>query len=174
MRLQSTTRLQLEGELRRSCERRELRVYYQPVVAPASGRIAGFEALVRWQHPSRGLLRPEEFILLAEETGMTVPIGYWVLGEACRQARRWSELVTGGNPPFVSVNISARHFAEPDFVLRVQQILRETECPPGVLHLEITETTLLQAERNVLETLGKLGSSSSTWRSTISAPATRH
>jgi diguanylate cyclase (GGDEF)-like protein/PAS domain S-box-containing protein len=156
MRLQSTSRLQIEGELRRSCERGELRVRYQPVVVPSSGRIAGFETLVRWQHPSRGLLHPDEFILSAEETGTTVPIGYWVLRKACLQARAWSDRTSGGQAPFVSVNVSARQFAEPDFVGRVQAVLAETNCPPGILHLEITETTLLQANRNVLETLGRL------------------
>ena len=134
--------LQLESELRRAVERKELTLRYQPVVALSTGLIAGFEALVHWNHPQRGLLRPLEFVPLAEETGMVVQIGEWVLGEACRQTRAWQlkfplPLLT------VGVNLSARQFLNADVVDTVARALAESGLPPKTLRLELTESMLM-------------------------------
>jgi diguanylate cyclase (GGDEF)-like protein/PAS domain S-box-containing protein len=129
-------RLILETELRRALVRQQFRVYYQPIVALESGRTAGVEALVRWEHPKRGLLLPEEFLSIAEETGLIVRIGQWVLREACKQARLWQERYPGTPPLTISVNLSTREFFHPGLVA---EILGESEIDPATLQLEITE-----------------------------------
>jgi EAL domain-containing protein (putative c-di-GMP-specific phosphodiesterase class I) len=134
--------LQLEGELRRAIERRELLLRYQPVVSLASGAIAGFEALVHWNHPQRGLLRPLEFVPLAEETGLVVSIGEWVLREACRQTREW-QLRFSHLPLTVGVNLSARQFLNVDVVDTVARALSDSGLPPRNLRLELTESMLM-------------------------------
>jgi diguanylate cyclase (GGDEF)-like protein/PAS domain S-box-containing protein len=134
--------LQLETDLRRAVERKEFRIYYQPIVSLADGKVEGFEALVRWQHPERGMLLPEELIPLAEETGLIIPIGYGVLRDACRQMRIWHGHF--GIDPFLSVNISAKQFAEPDLAEQLRSILEETEFSPEHLKLEITESIIMQ------------------------------
>jgi EAL domain-containing protein (putative c-di-GMP-specific phosphodiesterase class I) len=106
--------LQLETDLRRAIERQEFRVHYQPIVSLKSGRINGFEALVRWQHPDRGLVSPIEFIPVAEETGLIVAIGLWVLREACRQMHEWQVQFPANPPLTISVNISGKQFLQPD------------------------------------------------------------
>jgi EAL domain-containing protein (putative c-di-GMP-specific phosphodiesterase class I) len=123
--------LSLETELRRALEGGEFRVYYQPLVALATGRVAGFEALVRWRHRGRGLLAPGDFIPLAEETGLILPLDHWVLGEACRQARRWRARPGVASAPALSVNLSGRHFQQAGLVENVARILRETGTGPG-------------------------------------------
>ncbi len=136
-------RLDLESGLRRAVERHELRVFYQPLVDLATDHIVGLEALVRWQHPTRGLIPPLSFIPLAEETGLILPIGRWVLETACRQARQW-QLAFPAEPPLtISVNLSARQFAQPDLVELVSQILAQTGLPPSSLELEITESVVM-------------------------------
>ena len=134
--------LQLETDLRRAVERKEFRIYYQPVVSLSVGRVQGFEALMRWQHPERGMLLPEELIPLAEETGLIIPIGYGVLRDACRQMRIWREHYNMDN--FLSVNISAKQFAEPNLVNDLHAILEETGFLPEHLELEITESIIMQ------------------------------
>src|ERR687898_2290104 len=129
-------RLEVESELRRALELEEFRVYYQPIVALESGKIAGVEALVRWEHPRRGLLLPEEFLAVAEETGLIVRIGQWVLREAGKQARIWQERYPSTPPLKVSVNLSTREFFHPNLVA---EVLEESEIEPASLQLEITE-----------------------------------
>ena len=155
-------RLELENDLRRAVERDELVVLYQPVVPLGIGRIAGFEALVRWKHPKRGLISPHGFVPLAEETGLIVPIGLHVLKEACRQAKEWQELRPNfADPPVsVAVNISASQLLHPNFVGEVERALNEAGLDPGRLILEITESVLVKdAERHtgMLRRLKALG-----------------
>ena len=156
MHARSMARLQMEAELWRALERGELRVHYQPIVSLATGRIAGFEALARWQHPERGLLPPDEFIPLAEETGLILPVGMWVLEEACRALRHWQEAGDGGAPLTMAVNLSAPQFLQDDLPERVARVLAETGIAPGTLKLEITESVLMQHNEAVTERLHRL------------------
>lgn len=135
--------LQLENSLRWAVERQELRIHYQPIVSLLTGRITGFEALVRWQHPDRGLVFPDEFISVAEETGVIIPIGYWVLGEACRQTRAW-QLQFPENSLTISVNFSSKQFLQPDLIEQISQILQETGLDARSLKLEITESVIME------------------------------
>ncbi len=161
MRHHAVTLLQLETDLRRALDRGEFQVFYQPIVSVPQRRLAGFEALLRWNHPERGLVVPADFIRLAEETGLIVSIGQWVLWEACRQVRTWHDLQTGdGERLTVSVNLSARQFQDPALVERVADALSVTDLPPSSLRLEITESVLMdQAEQSVrlLDQLKELG-----------------
>jgi diguanylate cyclase (GGDEF)-like protein/PAS domain S-box-containing protein len=133
--------LRLESELRHAVERGELTLRYQPVVSLMTGRIAGVEALVHWRHPRRGILRPLEFVPLAEETGLVVPIGEWVLREACRQTREWQ--LKFQEPFSVGVNLSARQFLTADVVQMVGRALAESGLPARALRLELTESMLM-------------------------------
>ncbi len=151
----AVTQLQLETDLRKALERGELRLQYQPVVAVETRAIVGFEALLRWRHPERGLIYPAEFITLAEETGLITEIGDWVLAEACQQVRRWHEAVPERRPA-VAVNLSSRQFLQADLVERIQAVLRATGLDPSYLHLEITESTVMENGARVLETLDRL------------------
>jgi diguanylate cyclase (GGDEF)-like protein len=149
-------RLDLETDLRRAVERGELRVHYQPELDLAAGRIVGMEALARWQHPLRGLISPAEFIPMAEETGLILPIGWWVLEQACRQARRWQAQHPHGPTLVMSVNLSARQFQHPDLVGQVARVLRRTRLEPAYLRLEITETVVMDGAESIIETLRRL------------------
>ena len=151
-------RLELENSLRYAIERNELKVYYQPVFSLVSESIAGMEALLRWEHPERGTMYPTEFIPLAEETGLIVPVGRWVLGEACRQAREWQEWCPSDPPPIVGVNLSLRQFQHSGLVEDVAKILRETGIDPGNLSLEITESVAMHDVDSTVSTLEKLNS----------------
>ena len=135
-------RLELESELRLAMERDELSLYYQPIVQLSSGRTTCMEALVRWNHPERGLIYPEEFIPLAEETDLIIPLGHWVLRSACRQAREWAALSSDDSPVVLSVNVSVKQFQHPAFVRELEELLREADLPPHCLQLEITETVV--------------------------------
>jgi EAL domain-containing protein (putative c-di-GMP-specific phosphodiesterase class I) len=151
-------RLDLEGGLRRAVERDELRVLYQPQVEMASGQIVGAEALVRWQHPERGLVVPPVFIPIAEQTGLIVPIGTWVLRESCRQAATWAAAT--GRRLTISVNVSPRQLADDDFPRTVAGVLDETGLEPGLLCLEITESAVMadpEAAAAALAVLKALG-----------------
>ncbi len=153
---QTMDRIDMENDLRRALERGELRVHYQPLVDLASDRIVGFEALVRWQHPVRGLVPPLAFIPLAEETGLIVPLGRWVLETACRQAVRWHAARQGRPRLLMSVNLSARQFDQPDLVDQVDAILTETGMDPTLLELEITESVVMDQSEAGIRTLNRL------------------
>ncbi len=153
----ASARLRLEADLRRAIERGQLRVYYQPEVELRTSRVVGVEALVRWQHPERGLISPAEFVSLAEDTGLILPIGRWVLEEACRQGRQWLVHRGRGEPPLViSVNLSARQFAQPDLVDQVRQALQTTGLPAAHLRLEITESAVMADAEPAVRTLQAL------------------
>ncbi|MDP9368020.1 MAG: GGDEF domain-containing phosphodiesterase, partial [Chloroflexota bacterium] len=136
-------RLLLEGELRRALAEGQLRVVYQPIIDLATDRISEVEALVRWEHPRRGLLPAGEFVPLAEETGLIVPLGKWVLAEACGQARAWQAGRPLSERIAVAVNFSARHFREPGLVDSVASLLSQIGLDPGCLKVEITERVAL-------------------------------
>lgn len=144
------TRLALEMDLREAVEKGQLEVFYQPLLDLKHGRIGGFEALLRWRHPERGLVSPDQFIPLAEETGLILPIGEWVLRRACTDAMGWPEHVK------VAVNLSARQFRSPDLVQAVSAALAETGLPAGRLELEVTESVLLQDDEMILALLHRL------------------
>ena len=143
MHLQAVEQLKIETDLRRAVARNELVLHYQPVISLESGEITGFEALARWNHARHGLLQPANFISVAEETGMIVPIGYWVLREACSQMRLWLDNFPLLRDIAVSVNISSRQFAQPDLVDQIDRILDDTRCPARNLKLEITESVIM-------------------------------
>jgi EAL domain-containing protein (putative c-di-GMP-specific phosphodiesterase class I) len=149
-------RLELERDLRLALERAEFRVHYQPLVRLETGRITGWEALVRWEHPERGLISPAAFIPIAEETGLIVPIGQWVLEEACRQARRWQEMFPGEPLRTMSVNLSARQFGHPRLVQDIQRALRSARLDARQLVLEITESVVMQDAAAAVATLHEL------------------
>jgi EAL domain-containing protein (putative c-di-GMP-specific phosphodiesterase class I) len=151
--------LKLENDLRRAIERNEFKVYYQPIIDLTTDEVSGFEALVRWYHPDRGLVPPDEFIAIAEETGLIVEVGSMVLREACRQLYAWQS-EPGFAPLTVAVNLSAKQFAQKDLVNQVKEILRETGLEPRHLKLEITETVVMEnaeVARNMLSQLCALG-----------------
>ncbi len=152
---QSAVRLlELESDLWRALERCELRVFFQPIVSLDTGRVSAAEALVRWQHPTRGLVSPAEFIPLAEETGLIVPIGWWVLEEACRQGAAWGEDLT------IAVNLSSQQFSQGDLLERVADILVRTGFAATRLKLEITESVIMgnaESASQMLRGLRKMG-----------------
>jgi diguanylate cyclase (GGDEF)-like protein len=156
MRTAVERRLRLEADLRRALERQELAVYYQPIVSLSDGRLSGFEALLRWQHPERGLVSPVEFIPTAEETGLIVPIGAWVLREACRQTRAWEREFGERGHLSISVNLSARQCLEPSLLGDVAQILTDTGLAPERLKLEVTESAVLENSDTIRDVLNQL------------------
>ncbi|HEY9636839.1 MAG TPA: EAL domain-containing protein [Coleofasciculaceae cyanobacterium] len=137
-------RLQIETDLRRAIERQEFQVYYQPIVSLSTGKITGFEALIRWYHPQRGLISPLEFIPTAEETGLITPIGWWTLQEACRQLKVWQEQFPSLAPLTMNVNLSCKQFTQPDLLEQIDNILQETQLAVGSLKLEITESVVME------------------------------
>ena len=149
-------RLTMETELRQALEEGELCVYYQPEVEIESGRLVGMEALVRWKHPVRGLVPPSEFISVAEETGLIVPIGRWVLFEACRQAKEWQETYHFDIPLMIAVNISGKHFMQASLFAEVSEMLAKTGIDPAHLILEITESVAMEGAESTIEILTKL------------------
>jgi len=149
-------RLDLEIELRDAIERGELELHYQPIVSAATGAATGFEALVRWWHPRRGLVPPGEFIPLAEESGLILPLGAWVLEDACRQAQLWAETLPGTCDRVVSVNLSPRQFRQPDLVEQVSAVLVRTGLPADRLCVEVTEGVMVDDVEAAIQTLHRL------------------
>ncbi|MEJ5314810.1 MULTISPECIES: bifunctional diguanylate cyclase/phosphodiesterase [Anaerolinea] len=156
MREELIRRMEVENDLRRSLEENRLILHYQPITELKSGRLIGFEALVRWIHPRRGMIWPTEFIEISEKTGLIVPLGLWVLRQACWQMHLWQERFPINPPLMISVNISPRQLEEPDFSEQVKKILEETGLPPSSLRLEITEHTVVQRSGALIEALDSL------------------
>jgi diguanylate cyclase (GGDEF)-like protein len=156
MNVHTLERLELESDLGRALERGELLLHYQPKVEIATGLIMGVEALLRWQHPRRGLIPPPQFVPLAEETGLIVAIGEWVLATACARNRAWQ--LQGMTNMSVAVNISARQFADPMFLPRLTQIIHASGLDPSSLELEITESVVMSHGESAVATLEKLKS----------------
>jgi diguanylate cyclase (GGDEF)-like protein/PAS domain S-box-containing protein len=156
MHSQAIKQLQLETDLRRAIEREEFTVVYQPIMSLETGALCGFEALIRWQHPERGPVSPMEFIPIAEETGMIVQIGEWVLSEACRQMARWQLIFPSDPQIFMSVNLSVRQFSQRNLIEKVIDILDETKLIPTSLKLEITESAVMENVENAISMLNHL------------------
>ena len=144
MHARAVSRLQLESDLRRAVEEKQFCVYYQPIICLQTGRLSGFEALVRWNHPRRGLVSPADFIPAAEETGLIVPIGEWVLHEACKHIRKMQLEFPSHRSLSLSVNLSARQVAQPDLLDRIQEALVDSKLDPHCLKLEITESVVME------------------------------
>ncbi len=156
MHVQLSQRLQLETDLQRAIAQEEFTIHYQPIVDLKDLRITGFEALVRWQHPVRGLVPPIDFIPLAEETGLIAPIGWWVMRAACCQMMLWQSQFPRNSPLTISVNVSSKQFSQPDLLDQIHQILIETGFNPGSLTLEITESVLMENTESVATKLAQL------------------
>jgi diguanylate cyclase (GGDEF)-like protein/PAS domain S-box-containing protein len=152
--------LRMDSDLRRAIERNEFVVYYQPIVGLRDGRISGFEALVRWNHPVQGLLLPAEFIRMAEDTGIIIDIDRWVMYEACRQLQEWHQKYPKARPLTISVNLSVRQFSQADLASHVEEVLRATRLHGDSLGLEITESAIMDSSESAhasLESLRKGG-----------------
>ena len=156
MRSRTVARLQLETDLRRAIERMEFLIHYQPIVSLVTGRVTGFEALVRWQHPQRGLLSPAKFVLVAEETGLLSLIDQWVMREACRQTQQWSEQISLDFPLSISINLANKQFTQPHLIEQISQVLHETSLDASCLKLEITENVIMEIDQTAAATLSQL------------------
>lgn len=148
--------LHLENELRRAVERKELTIEYQPIFSLESSRLEGFEALVRWYHPSLGAIGPDKFVPLAEEIGLIDTLGEFVLKTSCQQGRLWQEMFPNSCPLMISVNLSCKQFAQPDMVQNIRRVLEETNFNPHHLKLEITESVVLEHKDSAINMLHEL------------------
>jgi diguanylate cyclase (GGDEF)-like protein len=160
MHTDALARLQLETDLRRAVELDEFRLHYQPLVSLRTGRITGLEALVRWQHPDRGLVHPADFIPIAEETGLIVPMGRWVLNEACRQVREWQIAHPRDEPLTIGVNLSAKQFSQPDIVDQISSAIAASGIEARSLRIEITEAAIIDKAKSasgLLQSIRDLG-----------------
>jgi diguanylate cyclase (GGDEF)-like protein len=149
-------RMRLENDLRHALDRGQLDLHYQPIVELATGRLSGFEALLRWHHPERGLIAPSQFVPTAEETGLIVPIGLWTIREACRQMQAWRHEFPECGDLTINVNLSARQCLQDDLVPSLARVLEETGLPPARLKLEITEGVVLESSESVVAVLGAI------------------
>jgi diguanylate cyclase (GGDEF)-like protein len=156
MRGRAVARMELESDLRKAIEDEQFLVYYQPEVSLKSGRVVGYEALVRWNHPQRGLVMPGEFLLVAEETGLIVPLGRLVMHEACRQMAEWHRNFPSVPRLTISVNASSRELADPDLVTNVARILQESGLDPESLRIEVTESSIVENQDLTSSTLHSL------------------
>jgi len=160
MHAQALNLLQLETDLRHAVNRQELFMVYQPIISLQSGRIVGFESLVRWRHPKKGLISPADFIPVAEETGHIIAIGQWALAESCRQMRAWQDELPGASGLIMSVNLSGKQFAQSDLIEQIRRTLEQTAVDPSQLKLEITESVVMENTETavaMLEHLRALG-----------------
>lgn len=160
MRASVMARLELETDLRRAIERNEFRNFYQPIVSLETGELTGFEALLRWQHPTRGLLGPKEFISVAEDTGLIRELGWWSLREACSRISEWKSQLGADRDLTVSVNLSIKQFMQPNLVENIGHLLKELKLNPQLLKLEITESTVMEdpsAAIHMLQDMKSLG-----------------
>jgi diguanylate cyclase (GGDEF)-like protein/PAS domain S-box-containing protein len=156
MRERAVARLEIETGLRKAIEAQQLIIYYQPEISVSTQQVIGYEALVRWNHPARGILAPSEFIPIAEESDLIVHLGRWVLKEACRQMAEWHKRFVFDPPLTISVNISSRHLNDGGLVEDVERVLRETGLDPKCLKLEVTESSVMQDPETSLRTLRRL------------------
>jgi len=154
MNVRTLERLALESNLRHALARKELLLHYQPRVDLETGQITGVEALLRWQYPDLGLVSPSQFVPLAEETGLIIPIGEWVLRTACAQNKLWQSM--GLSPVRVSVNLSARQFEQRNLVETIGRVIKETELDPNYLELELTEGLVMKNPETTIATLRSL------------------
>ena len=157
MHVEKTRHLSLLAELHNALQRGQFRVYYLPFIGLATRTVSGFEALVRWQHPDRGIISPDLFIPVAEDTGLIVPLGEWVMREACRQMVEWHARYSMDPPLSLSVNVAAKQFAEFDLHERVEEIVKETSFDANQLTLEVCERAVIECGDAVSETLRRLG-----------------
>jgi diguanylate cyclase (GGDEF)-like protein len=160
LRVRAVNRLEMENELRQALANKEFELYYQPIIAIGTNHIMGLEALIRWRHPKRGLLPPVEFIPLAEESGLIIPIGKWVLNEACRQLKNWQDVFSNWRHIILHVNVSGKQLSQPDFVDVVLDAVQTNGLNPRDLKLEITESVLIEnydAANKAFEELKNLG-----------------
>lgn len=149
-------RLQLESRLQDALDRGHMCLHYQPIVDGLTGRTAGVEALVRWEDPERGLIGPEEFVPVAEDTGIIIPLSHWILDEAVSQLSRWRAEASREHPFFMSVNVSGRHFGQPDIAERLASAITSGSIHPGSVHIEVTETAIMTDLDNASHALGRL------------------
>lgn len=156
MQAQVARRLELENELRRALEAQEFCLHYQPIISLSTGQLKGFEALIRWQHPTRGRISPIEFIPVAEETGLIGPIGWWVLEEACQQLATWLATSACSTPPTINVNLSALQLKQPQLIEQLEALLQTTQIPRECLKLEITESCILETFTSEAQTLKQI------------------
>lgn len=156
MRAQATTRLQIETEMRAALERREFKLHYQPIINLETNELNGFEALVRWRHPTRGMIAPGEFIPAAEETGLILPLGRWILDESCRQLRDWQNTCSRAASLVMSVNLSCKQFLQSDLAKQVGETLKATGLAARCLKLEITESYLIENSEKAVKIMNRL------------------
>ena len=156
MREKTQYRLQLESDLRTAISQNEFSLFYQPIVSLESGKLEGLEALVRWEHPERGLVRPDDFIPVAEETGLIGAIGQWCLNEACQQFAEWRQEFGDDAPGFLHVNVSRRQLLDPNLTTLVEQVIQKYRIPAEHLHLEVTESLIMEDLKTFLPILKKL------------------
>ncbi len=156
MRKQAINRLSMENDLHHALTLGEFTLHYQPIVTLKENMLAGFEALLRWQHPKKGYIPPEEFIPIAEETGLILDIGCWVLRQACNQIKNWQEQFPDYHDLFININISQKQFNQPEFVHKLRRVLKETVLVPSCVNLEITENVLMENAESMIEILNKI------------------
>ncbi len=158
MHIRNMKLLQLENDLRRAIEQNEFVVFYQPIVELSTGEVREFEALIRWQHPQHGFVQPNEFIGIAEETGLIIPIGRWILEESCRQTAEWQKTISSPESLSISVNLSAKQLMHPNLIEQVSDILSKTKLNPRCLKLEVTESMVMENSDKALSVISDLKS----------------